>query len=562
MEPGHNIIEPSDTAVQRQYYAIAKGRQIGIFKAAPAGEYNRHIRRLTNGYSDNIHRGFSTLHDALIFMKNYNFATVTLFDHLMNRLEVYALQISSEPVLFRKREDSVTDKEDEQCKICGDTVDEDDSHPQCEVCDKWLHLPCTGLTRSELPVNEYVCEQCFNDIDHAVQDERPETNLPTEKRPDIDQSDKLDDDGIAEVSISVEKDSEISFEDDHSIAVEEIGDRGLTNNKKQMDYYIGEIKRLTQENEEMKAANKEIDLLKKENERLTEQVTELIAKEHEYEKTNADNLRLIEENLKLKNQRTEEMTKSKTSHDIDDVLVARLRRIEEKQEAADIERRQQISNLQKDVKKLKEELEHKDHNNITVNKKRGGGAKRGWEGIKGADGEVVINNKGWEKQKRRGGRKNKPPTIKLIADSHGRDMKKFLGGAEVDFKPGARMQGVVETAGSVGKETCLVVMGGTNDVTEEGVRVGLKDLKTKIGDKKNVVVVGVPQRYDLDPRLCQGAINRKNDVIKSFCDFYKLKYLNIDDSRREYFTGHGLHFKYNGKKWLAGKIQTAVNSFL
>ena len=114
-------------------------------------------------------------------------------------------------------------------------------------------------------------------------------------------------------------------------------------------------------------------------------------------------------------------------------------------------------------------------------------------------------------------------------------MKKFLGGAAVDFKPGARMQGVVETAGSVGKDTCLVVMGGTNDVTEEGVRVGLKDLKTKIGDKKNVVVVGVPQRYDLDPRLCQGAINRKNDVIKSFCDFYKLKYLNIDDSKRVFY---------------------------
>ena len=144
-------------------------------------------------------------------------------------------------------------------------------------------------------------------------------------------------------------------------------------------------------------------------------------------------------------------------------------------------------------------------------------------------------------------------------------MKKFLGGAEVDFKPGARMQGVVETAGSVGKETCLVVMGGTNDVTEEGVRAGLKELKNKIGDKKNVVIVGVPQRYDRDPHLYQdvtSVIKRKNDLIKSFCDFFKLKYLNIDGSKREYFTNHGLHFKYSGKKWLAGKIQTAVNSFL
>ena len=205
-EPEHNAsIVPIQG--ERRYYAIAKGRQIGIFKAAPSGEYNRHIRKLTNGYSDNIHRGFSTLQDALMFMKNYNFATVTVFDHLMNKLEVYALQVSLEPVLFRKGEDSVMNKEDECCKICGNTVGDDDYHPQCEVCDKWLHLPCTGLTRAELPMNEYVCMKCFDEIN--LNDDQHEAN--TIKL--VTNFEQTDDDTADEAVLSPDEEVEAMIDD-------------------------------------------------------------------------------------------------------------------------------------------------------------------------------------------------------------------------------------------------------------------------------------------------------------------------------------------------------------
>ena len=38
-----------------------------------------------------------------------------------------------------------------------------------------------------------------------------------------------------------------------------------------------------------------------------------------------------------------------------------------------------------------------------------------------------------------------------------------------------------------------------------------------------------------------------------------LYFLDIDDTRRPFYTKHGLHFNKSGKKWLAQKIQNTVN---
>ena len=104
-----------------------------------------------------------------------------------------------------------------------------------------------------------------------------------------------------------------------------------------------------------------------------------------------------------------------------------------------------------------------------------------------------------------------------------------------------------------------MVMGGTNDTTEEGVRKGLVKLKGKLGNSKNVVIVGVPNRHDDPYPGFQHVIERKNDTIKAFCNLNKYMFLNVNDSERRYFTKHGLHFNMTGKRWLAKKIQNAVN---
>ena len=162
--------------------------------------------------------------------------------------------------------------------------------------------------------------------------------------------------------------------------------------------------------------------------------------------------------------------------------------------------------------------------------------------------------------RKKGGKRKKGGLnrFELVADSHGRDLVNLLKGADVSFKPGARMEGVVEAAGREGM-SCTVVMGGTNDVSEEGVKRGLFKLRSKLVNNRRVVVVGVPHRYDSPYPHIENVITRKNSLLKNFCDYHGYTFLSIDNSRRDFFTQHGLHFNRKGKRWLADRIQNAVN---
>ena len=176
-------------------------------------------------------------------------------------------------------------------------------------------------------------------------------------------------------------------------------------------------------------------------------------------------------------------------------------------------------------------------------------------------GLSVDQNGGWSLAGKKAKGRKRDCSWKFFADSHGRDMAKRLKGAEVHFKGGANLDGVVEGVDEGGVSKCIVIMGGTNDTTQEGVKKGLNKLRSKVDGNQRVLVVGVPMRYDLYPNV-QTMISRKNEMIQSFCDHYKYDYLDISDSRRDHYTRHGLHFNFKGKNWLATKIMSAVNKLL
>ena len=81
-------------------------------------------------------------------------------------------------------------------------------------------------------------------------------------------------------------------------------------------------------------------------------------------------------------------------------------------------------------------------------------------------------------------------------------------------------------------------------ISVDGVRSGLKKLREKVGNNRRVVMVGVPPRHDEIYPNVNDLIYRKNELIQNFCGFY---------------SRDGLHFNVTGKRWLANKIQTAVN---
>ena len=399
-------------------------------------------------------------------------------------------------------------------------------------------------------------------------------------------------------------DSEILFKENrHSITIVKEFGEVIDNGKKQMDFYIKEIKRLTQENEDLMVANKSIDLLKAENVHLTRQVEEFLTKEQEYNKTKMDNLRLTEEIAKLKNQLTEEMTKYKNPVliDRDNDLIARIRKMEEKQEAAEVDRRrmeanwsrqlqaitaasdkttkrqtkqQRTNGLQSDARQQKE-LVRPDRvgassHNVEFHSERA--SQGGNQGVvrevvsmagRGDSFIEVVNKRKLRRRNRKQGRgvkgnKGGDSRFEFLADSHGRGLSKLLSGADVTFKPGARMERVVEGAGREGM-SCTVLMGGTNDVSVDGVKKGLVKLKEKLGSNRRVVIIGVPHRHDEVYPNVEKLIQRKNELLKHFCDFYNYKFLSIDDSELYFYGKDGLHFNMTGKRWLAKKIQTAVD---
>ena len=78
------------------------------------------------------------------------------------------------------------------------------------------------------------------------------------------------------------------------------------------------------------------------------------------------------------------------------------------------------------------------------------------DGGKGESWVEVVRRGRKKGGKRKKGGLNR---FELVADSHGRDLVNLLKGADVSFKPGARMEEVVDAAGREGM-SCTVVMGG------------------------------------------------------------------------------------------------------
>jgi RNase H-fold protein (predicted Holliday junction resolvase) len=136
-------------------------------------------------------------------------------------------------------------------------------------------------------------------------------------------------------------------------------------------------------------------------------------------------------------------------------------------------------------------------------------------------------------------------------------------------KPGANTKSVVNTStkltGKLTKKDTVVVWGGTQDIGRNETEKGLQHIKKFVKNhyQANVIVMSVPCRYDLEPKLCV------NDEVKVYNRKLK-KHLKVFgntcvievDSNRDLFTRHGLNMK-KGKEQLAKKrvktIQVMLN---
>ena len=538
-------------------YAIWRGRRTGIFLCKES-LFIKHVQCHTDGFSRNQHMKFDNLKSAAKYMKDEQLTSTNIY---------VAKYHDTQPILL----DRSNLDQNEECNICKENVWEDDEHLRCDKCNLWHHLSCVNLKKEDIPTGDWFCPSCGpNPGDSSVDKKDSASSEDVTLQQNAREIAENSANNHAEIGQNGDGIHDVSFQESSLVAAVQDPPTAMTKEQENLCTVC-------------KSLEKEVITLKAENEQLTRQVKEFRIKEQEYGKVKVENLRLTEEIAKLKNQITEEMTKYKNperSHSTTDdahdpvempSVLERLRRLEQKQAVMETTNAMLIKRI--DI----QEARAGGRGVVNGGEGKGGSFENVSSSKKGGQSQVMVVEEGsvdesysgegdkWRvvrrnRRKGKGGNKGRSVSFQVVSDSHGRELGSFLRGAEVDVKGGAKMETVVEGISNGGR-TCTVIMGGTNDTTVEGVRMGLSKLRGKMGNSKKVVVVGVPKRYDDPYPNVFDLIKRKNDMIKTFCDIHGYIFLNIDDSKRSFFTKHGLHLNMYGKRWLAEKIQSAV-SFL
>ena len=555
------------------YYSVVQGRKTGIF-ICRASDFEEKVRVHTDGFSNNIHKRHDTLEQAKDYMHRHGSTTYEVHNFLGDCADGSDRIVESPDTASARlpEDDPVEVRADgaDNCPRCYNVVGDDSPHPWCEGCQKWFHLWCLKTTAEQLPKGDYFCPACLigragnNSLEVLLQDPpavttRGEENLCTRCN---------------------------------------LLEKELTDLRKSQSRWQIIIQSLEEQLEESQANRvAQLEKIKLLEQQVANRATAVQIPEPE--------------ELPGRNVNTDD---AHGPVELSSVL-ERLRQLENKQEAMEITSDMLIKRMDRQEARVggrwvAGDGEGNGGSSIVFPSKEGGEAEivRAGEGSVGnSDGgkggkwrvvrrkrgkrkggqskgrddnsEVIAQSESWVDVACKGarrimnhshgnvnfeqggvgkGKKGREVRFEMLADSHGRGLSNLLKGVDVTFKPGARMERVVEGAGREGT-SCTVIMGGTNDVSVYGVRKGLFDLRERLGENRRVIIVGVPHRHDEPYPNVDDLILRKNNLLKDFCDFHGYEFLNVDDSKRHYFTNHGLHFNVTGKRWLANKIQTAVN---
>jgi hypothetical protein len=162
--------------------------------------------------------------------------------------------------------------------------------------------------------------------------------------------------------------------------------------------------------------------------------------------------------------------------------------------------------------------------------------------------------------------------IIIVADSHARGItSEIQHNLDDDFpiqgivKPGSDLAEIAHTAirdtGALTKQDVIVVWGGTRDISRNKSHKELGQIRKFMErhSQTNVMVVNVPNRFDLEAHSCVNqevkAFNRKLD--KHMKNFQHATTVKVT-SDRDHFTKHGLHLNRRGKEQAAKTIANSI----
>lgn len=168
---------------------------------------------------------------------------------------------------------------------------------------------------------------------------------------------------------------------------------------------------------------------------------------------------------------------------------------------------------------------------------------------------------------------NRKPHIKILSDSHGRNMRQILSenlnnkfNIFSSVKPNAKLCDVLNTSESdvkgMDENDCLIVIGGTNNIEQNTYsRDIVKQIEEKLlkehSTHTNIILTALPYRYDI-PILNKEirSINKGLEYISN--KYYNAHFLSFTSFNRSHYTKHGLHFNSYGKETFSNLLHQEI----
>ncbi|KAG8251183.1 hypothetical protein J6590_085003 [Homalodisca vitripennis] len=126
---------------------------------------------------------------------------------------------------------------------------------------------------------------------------------------------------------------------------------------------------------------------------------------------------------------------------------------------------------------------------------------------------------------------------------------------------GGRFLDIVRTA-SDSRPCCVVLIAGTNDLAVGGqgnIYRRLEGYNAAGSSSTEIIFTTLPHRHNLVPtHPVHYQTVLVNAYIEELAARHNIRVLNFDDISRRYFTRHGQHLSWRGKRLLAGMIVAAM----
>jgi len=129
---------------------------------------------------------------------------------------------------------------------------------------------------------------------------------------------------------------------------------------------------------------------------------------------------------------------------------------------------------------------------------------------------------------------------------------------------GSIVDTIKEDIKTLKKHDVVIIWGGSNDISKNNSKEGLKHLCDFIKNNQvmNIVVMTAPLRHDLLPSSCVNSevLSYDKQLRKRMKQYNNVKILEMD-LEMKYFTKHGLHLNLSGKECITLRLATVIKSF-